>query len=238
MKKTLFTLAIVLLALAAQAQIKVHDDNWVSIGCLNGDFGLQVTPTNYLYLRTQDSTDYSRANLSMGNAVHQEHWIVQNKYHTDCDCNGKFMFYVYGNGTTFSTRYYTISCSDSCCYASHNVEPVGGDNALSTILGLTANYYEEEPSITPDEIESNENIDREAVAGMIEDLEKRTVGLSVESLVESFPDAIRTDSQARFCIDYNAVVAMLTQAVKQQQEEIELLRKTLEENGLLEPNKH
>lgn len=238
MKKTLFTLAIVLFALAAQAQIKVHDDNWVSIGCLNGNFGLQVTPAGYTYFRTQIQTDYSRASVSMANAVHQGHWIVENQYRSDSVCNGKYMFYVYGNGATFSTRYYSIDCADSCCYASQDVEQVDGADALSAILGLTANYYGEEPTTTPEEIESNENVDREAVAGMIADLEKRTVGLSAESLAESFPDAIRTDPQARLCIDYNAVVAMLTQAVKQQQEEIELLRKTLEENGLLEPNKH
>lgn len=72
---------------------------------------------------------------------------------------------------------------------------------------------------------------------MINDLGKRTVGLSAENLEEVFPDAVRTDPQARLFINYNAVVAMLTQAVKEQQAQIELLRKTLEENGLMEPDK-
>jgi len=63
------------------------------------------------------------------------------------------------------------------------------------------------------------------------------VGLSGENLAGVFPDAVRTDPEARLCIDYNAVVTMLVEAVKQQQAEIELLRKTLEENGLLEPEK-
>ena len=61
MKKSLITLAIVLLAMAGRAQIKVHDDNWVSIGCLNGSFGLQVTPSGYTYSRTQISDSYSWA---------------------------------------------------------------------------------------------------------------------------------------------------------------------------------
>ena len=49
MKKTLFTLAIVLLAVAAQAQIKVHDNGHVSLGCLTHAFGVQVQP-KWLYL--------------------------------------------------------------------------------------------------------------------------------------------------------------------------------------------
>ena len=84
---------------------------------------------------------------------------------------------------------------------------------------------------------SSEHIDENAVLGMIDDLEKSNVRLKAETLVEVFPDAVRTDPEARLCVDYNAVVTMLVEAVKQQQSEIDLLRKTLEENGLLEPEK-
>ena len=95
-----------------------------------------------------------------------------------------------------------------------------------------------EPTVTLEEIENNEYVDISAVEGMIGDLEKHKVSLSAENLAEVFPDAVRTDPQARLCIDYNAVVTLLTQAVKKQQAEIELLRKVLEENGLMEPEKH
>ena len=237
MKKTLFTLAIVLLALAAQAQFKVHSDNWVSIGSSSGSYGLQVTPNGYTYFRTLINTDYSRANLSMANTNHQKHWIVLNLYNTDTACYNKSMFYVLGNGCTYSKHNFIISnqeLSDDCLY-SQSSESVDSEEALSTILNLTAHYYEEEQSITAEEIENNENIDREAVEGMIGDLGKRIVALSAKNLSEVFPNAVRTDSEARLCIDYNAVVTMLVEAVKQQQAEIELLRTVLEENGLMEP---
>ena len=44
MKKALITLAIVLLAVAAQAQIKMHSDSHVSIGTLSSswDIGTQL----------------------------------------------------------------------------------------------------------------------------------------------------------------------------------------------------
>lgn len=67
---------------------------------------------------------------------------------------------------------------------------------------------------------------------MVNDLEKRDIGLDVSLLGEAFPDAVRTDPEARACIDNNAIITLLVEAVKQQQEEIILLQKTLEENGL------
>ena len=68
-------------------------------------------------------------------------------------------------------------------------------------------------------------------------MEKRTVGFMAQNVEDAIPDAVRTDPEARLCISYQSIVAMLTEAVKQQQQEIQLLRKTLEDNGLLEPEK-
>jgi len=80
-------------------------------------------------------------------------------------------------------------------------------------------------------------VDPEAVEAILADTEKRTAGLSGSNLEEVFPEAVRTDPKNRLCIDYQSVVTMLVEAVKQQQEEIVLLRKTLEEHGLMEPKK-
>lgn len=77
-------------------------------------------------------------------------------------------------------------------------------------------------------------MDVEAVGGMIADLQKKTIGLSGENLADVMPDAVLIDSEARLCINYNAVVTMLVEAMKQQQAEIETLRQTMQENGLME----
>ena len=237
MKKALFTMAIVLLAIMAQAQIKVHDDNWVSIGCLNNSFGLQVTPIGYTYFRTQSDKNYSWATLSMANQFGQKHWIVENLYNDSTHCWKKHMFYVYGNGSVYCSGLYSISYPH-LCLQNYNSSSIYSEDALTTILGINGYYFEEDALITQEEIEENEYIDDEAVEGMIGDLKKRKVGMSADNLAEVFPDAVRTDPQARLCIDYNAIVTMLVGAVKQQQAEIENLRKALEEHGLLEPEKH
>lgn len=68
---------------------------------------------------------------------------------------------------------------------------------------------------------------------MMSDLGKKSVGLSGENVAEALPEAVRTDPEARLCIDFQAVVSMLIEAVKEQQSEIETLRNLLEENGLM-----
>ena len=72
---------------------------------------------------------------------------------------------------------------------------------------------------------------------MVADLTKRTAELSAIELSHIFPDAVRTDHQNRLCIDYQSVVTMLVEAVKEQQRVIEAMRAVLEANGLMEPEK-
>lgn len=234
MKKAIFTLAIVLLALTAQAQFKVHDDGQVSLGSLTQNFGVQVRPNGYTYFQTQYNTIGSWATMAKTKSPGQKHWIIENLYNTADTCWKKHMFYVYGNGKVHYTSLYAIG--NSCLY-SNSKASIDGEEALTTILNINGYYFDEDPLATPEEITSSEYIEREAVEGMIRDLEKHKVEFSAENLSEVFPDAVRTDPEARLCIDYNAVVTMLVEAVKQQQNEIELLRKALEDNGLLEPEK-
>lgn len=230
MKKALFTLSILLLAAAANAQIKVHDNNWVSIGCLNGNFGLQVTPGGYTYFRTENNNNYSWVNLSVADNSTQKHWIVKSEYGN----NHTQLFYVSGNGYVHSTANYITQINVP---SKGNMEPISGREALTAVLGINGYYYDTDPQIMPEDIENSEYVSEEAVDGMIADLEKKSVGLSGENLAEVLPDAVRMDTEARLCIDYNAVVTMLVEAVKQQQAEIKSLRQVLEENGLIEPER-
>ena len=83
------------------------------------------------------------------------------------------------------------------------------------------------------DLENNENVAPDAVEAMYADFGKRSVGLAGTDFVEAFPEGVRTDPQNRLCISYSSVVTMLVEAVKEQQKEIEELRKALEENGLM-----
>lgn len=216
----------------AQAQIKLHNDGQVSLGDLTTEFGVQVQPNGYCGFKTRINTAYSWATLSIANNSNQKHWIVQNRYCSG-DCWGKHMFYVHGNGNVYTTGVYSISAS--CCESSSSKEGVNGELALSVIKGLRGYYYDDGSMLTAEEIQDCEYIDKDAVEGMIADIGKKNISLSAEEMVDVFPEAIRTDSQNRLCINYQSVITMLVEAVKQQQVEIDELRMTLKNNGMLKP---
>lgn len=227
MKKTLFTLAIVLLAVAAQAQIKMHSDGQISLGSLTKNYGVQVMQNGLTYFRAQSNESYSITTRGLANNDHQKHWAIKDYYSNGSQ--GEDLFYVYGNGAACATNHFTITNNSSHAKGS---EAIDGEEALSIITGLNGFYYAPEDVEIPD-LENNEYVVPEAVEAMYADFSKRSTGLSGSNLEEVFPEAVRTDPQNRLCIDYQAVVTMLVEAVKEQQHEIEELRGILEENGLL-----
>ena len=176
MKKALFTLTIALLTISAQAQFKIHDSGHISIGSLTHSFGIQVQPSGYASFQTQSNANYSWGTLSKANACMQKHWVIENQYNNSTSCWEKHMFYVYGNGIVHYTSHYCIG--NSCLGPNNSKSHISGENALSTILNIDGYYYKEEPMTSPEEIENSEYIDREAVEGMIGDLEKYKVVLS------------------------------------------------------------
>ena len=128
-------------------------------------------------------------------------------------------------------HHYTIQQNDSRAGA----EQINSEEALATVLQMKGFLYEENNMLTEEEIQENEYVREEAKEEMIKDLRKKTAALSAENLASVFPDADRTNPDNHTCIDYQAVITMLDEAVKQQQEEIEFLRMALEENGLTIP---
>jgi hypothetical protein len=96
---------------------------------------------------------------------------------------------------------------------------------------MKSNEFE---GITPDEIENSEEVSPEALAGILNDIERsKTIGLDVEALEEVLPEAVRHAPDGKVGINYNAVVTVLVEAFKEQQAKIEQLESVLRENGLL-----
>lgn len=167
---------------------------------------------------------YSWMDCAIPNDDYAATWVVSPDWHA-------LNFYVYGKGDVYSKNYITISQSPN---SSKGVEPIDGVAALEAVSGLRGCYFPPEETEIPD-LENNENVDPEAVEAMYADFAKRAVGLSAVDFVEAFPEGVRTDPQNRLCIDYSSVVTLLVEAVKEQQREIEDLRKLLQDNGLLKP---
>lgn len=85
----------------------------------------------------------------MANNSTQSHWIVKVYYNNNETCYGRHLFYVQGNGIIHSTGLYDIAIADTC-FKNSNPTRITGDKALSTILGLTGYFYDEDPMVVFD----------------------------------------------------------------------------------------
>ena len=211
MKKALFTIAIALLALAAQAQFKVHDDGHVSLGSLTKNNGVQVQPNGYTYFRTQSNAEWGWATLSYANNNKQKHWIVSNSSLAPND----HPFFVTGNGWVYKSG--SWQAADASMMNEEGIV-VDAGAVLDSITGV---WY----------------IPIEGESGGTKAEENRRVGIVAQEVKRVLPEAVTADENGLLYLDYEALTVFLVEAVKDQRREIELLRKTLEENGLLEPEK-
>lgn len=207
MKKSLLTLAIVLLAVAAQAQIKIHSDGRVSLGTLSNNYGVQVYPADYTSFRSPHTDVGSWVEISLSDVTYQKHWIVKNLNAT----SNSHTFYVYTNGDVHSRGSYRMA-DPSLMSSDCNVTNAGA--VLDSITGIW--YY------PTDESEAQQTSERH-------------VGISAEQVKRVLPEAVTSDEEGLLYLDYEALTVFLVEAVKEQRQEIIELRKTLEENGLMKP---
>lgn len=191
MKKALLSLFIVLLAMTAQAQFKIHSDGYTSF-------------------RTNSFTSWSWATLSHANDSVQKHWIVSFPRRTP-----NHTFFVTGEGNVYKNG--TLTLADPSLIFTD-----GRINDASLMLdNITGFYY----------TRNDEGRMRDQDGG------KRRVGVSAQEVKDILPEAVETDENGLLYVNYEALTTVLIEAFKEQKQEIELLRKALEENGLMEPQK-
>ena len=207
MKKALFTFAMVLVTLAAQAQIKVHDNGHVSLGCLTQAFGVQVQPSGYTYFHTQSDAEWGWATLSYANNNKQKHWIVANPSLAPND----HPFFVTGNGWVYKSGNWRRA--DASLQSETGVVTDAGA-VLDSIMGV---WY----------IPANEGGDGTKAE------ESKRFGVVAQDLERVLPEAVTADENGLLYVDYDALTVFLIEAVKEQRREIIELRTTLEENGLM-----
>ena len=242
-KTTIIVIALFVLSVftcqTARAQFKIHSNGRITFQSTLNSATQGVVIDPYPSCSTTVNGDahftklgvfrkvtgaYGWLNCAITSNDHSVAWVVSPDW-------SAVKFYVDGNGSAYAMHHYTFSQNQN---NSKVQEPIEGVEALEAISGLNGYYFPPENQEIPD-LENNENVDPEAVAAMYADFEKRSVGLSGVDFAEAFPEGVRTDHQNRLCIDYPSVVTMLVEAVKEQQREIEELRKTLKDNGLLNP---
>lgn len=232
MKKSIITLAIVLLAVAAQAQtaIKVHNTGQISLQSATTSKGIQISAVGAMSIEPKITVAYGLCSQTQTHNVLSKAWNVRPTGEQLMPVPNTF--YVLGNGNVYTYGgYYTLSLPDNHHRSNYPIE-----GAIEKITLMKGYYLDSDEflGITPDEIENCENINPEAIENLLHDLEKgRTAGFMPKEMEEVLPEAVRHDPDGMAGINYNVIVTVLVEAFKEQQARIERLESILMENGLL-----
>lgn len=107
MKKTLITLAIVLLSVTAQAQtaFKVHNDGQISLQSATSSYGIQIPPSGVASFEPNILLAYGRTSATKARSLLAKAWVVYNEFAVNLTGS---VFYVLGNGNVYSNGQYTL----------------------------------------------------------------------------------------------------------------------------------
>lgn len=170
----------------------------------------RIHSDGYTSFRTNSFVSWSWATLSHANDSVQKHWIVSFPRRTP-----NHTFFVTGEGNVYKNG--TLSLADPGLI-SIDSRIYGAGLMLDNITGF---YY------TRNDDGNNGNREER----------KRRIGVSAQDIKEVVPEAVEADENGLLNVNYEALTVVLIEALKEQHQEIELLRKALEENGLMEPQK-
>lgn len=211
--KTFITIALMLYALAinqnSQAQIVMHETGSISLleNTTDWNKGLQIYHNGVYYFNTEQNHDGHWVTIATPGHIRGKCWIV-----THPDNKYDQRFFVTGEGNVYKYSDYRLS-DVSIQTKSETI-----NNAGKIIDGIKGIYY----SV------NNEYATEKKI---------RNIGVSADEVKKVLPEAVSVDDNGLKYVDYEALTVVLIEAYKEQKAEIELLRKTLEEHGLLEPEK-
>ena len=202
--KVFLTLTLLFATIISNAQIKVHSDNHISIGSLTRQYGTQVDPSGYTYFEKRNDVNWDWITVTNANARYSKCWIVNNQaLYPD----NPHRFYVTGNGYIYKTGEWTRSDSRFQVWYD-NVE-----NAVETLENINGFYYTSTDELTK--------------------IGERMVGFTASEVATVIPEAVCKDDNDVMYVNYEVLTVFLVEALKEQQQEIQELRKILEENDFL-----
>lgn len=226
MKKSIITIVLLFVFMLSYGQIKMHPSGQVSIQATNTTDGVQIAPSGQTNFKPDLTESFDILNKTVAQAQLVKVWDV--KFVGNPMTYPDDHFYVTGYGNAYAHGHYTIA------YNGLGGETKGSypiENPSKLLSKLNGYYYDnnEFEGFKPDFI-GNKNIVPEAIDGLMKDLEiNKALGLSSDDLEAVIPEAVRHDPDGRVYINYSAIIPVLVEAFKEQQETIESLQKEIAE---------
>jgi hypothetical protein len=240
MKKYIYLIGIIAFVLfsnTSQSQIKIHDDNHVSLTSLTKGGGLQVSPNGYTYFQPAVYSSYGWMNLVFAPLSTSKCWIVR-------DNSGNHTFHVRGNGDVICNVLYELSDESvktnisNITSASEKIMHLQGvyfdfiKETTQDTLVFTDKYGNTYTHITNSEgtsdFDNNEFIDSEAVNAVISERNRHHMGLIAQEVEQVVPEVVRTQTDGKKAVAYSSLVPLLIEAFKEQQVRINELEQYIQ----------
>ena len=225
MKKSIFTIILSIAYVVTFGQIKMHPGGQISFQSTNTIGGVQIDTSGKTCFDPVITNNYSKITWAKCYTTRAKVWDIKLD---NPQVNPNEPFYVLSNGTVYGCSFYSFP-------AGGGEEPSRGSqpitNATELLSGIGGYYYEntEFDGFEPD-YENNPEVNPEAIAGLMKDIEvERVLGLNAKEIELVLPEAVRHDPQGAVCINYQALIPVLIEGFKEQQRTIELLQNQIAE---------
>jgi len=218
------------------AQIKIHDDNHVSIASLSKTGGVQIFPTGRIEYYPAEYYDYANINRVYSPLSLTKCWGVR--------YNDTETYQVRGNGDVlcrvlyqssdelFKTNITQITSATDKIMSLQGVYYDFINETTHDTLVFTDKYGNTHTYITNSESEedlySNENVDPSAVSALISERDRKQMGLIAQDVEQVVPEVVRTQEDGKKAIAYANLVALLIEAFKEQQLKINELEQYIQ----------
>ncbi len=230
------TILVVLITFSMSAQIKVHENNHISLGSLTLGWGVQIQPNGYTYFQPSVFNDYGWMNLTYAPNQWSKSYIV--------NYSGSHKFFVYGNGQIYSNGQWYGSDSSF----KTNIQRL--DSSLFKILrlqGIAYDLKDDKPTDTSVFIDNKGNkfysisgskstpdssqiVDSTVLSVLLKERNRKYYGLIAQDVEKVVPEVVRTMPDGTKAVAYQSIVPILIEAIKTQQSEIQELYMLISDN--------
>ena len=232
----LFFITLSSICLTTNAQVKIFDDNWISLGSLQkGGFGFHVTPNGYSYFKPSVTGQFTWSNMVCSTDDVQKNWIVLN-------WTGEQTFYVNGNGYIYSRG---IWLGSDIKFKENIADIESPLEKILTLHGVTYNWVKSPHDTAKiDSILAKDGtwlklnasqyeyidtsvVNKPYLDELIKQRDMKHFGLIAQEVQKVIPELVNVIPDGTYAVEYTAVIGILIEAIKEQQNQLNTLKSAI-----------
>lgn len=226
--QTFLTTFFLIISLTGMSQIKVFDDDWVTIGTIERyGHGIILDDYKVTYFTPSKYDDYCPQEVSVTTNSLAKSWIVQ--------LNSNHTFFVQGDGWVYAQGGPWSGCDSTF---KKNIVEIGSPlNKVLQLHGIMYNCKKKKNDSTSiesenvindgepnmDNFKDNNKIKPEVRKRLNEEKLQKHLGVIAQEVEKISPELVRMMPDGTLAVEYNGIIALLIEAIKEQQIMIETI---------------